>query len=1148
MSVLPDRLATLSPAKRALLLEKLQAQKTQQAPSLLTIAPVDRNRPLPLSFSQQRLWFLSQFEGSQSAYNIPLALRWDGVLQEPALLQSFQTIVERHEVLRTHFGLDQGNPIQIIADRLPLPLERLDWRSFSAEQIEPKLADLLRQEAHHRFDLQRGSLFRVVLIQTAPTVHYLITTFHHVITDAWSMNILVQELIVHYRALIQDTLLQRKASPPPLAIQYADYAVWQRQWLTEAAAQQQLTYWKTQLSHLSPLLELPTDRPRPPMQSFRGRSFTKHLHAKLTAELKALSSSTSSTLFMVLEAAFALLLSRFSRQTDVAIGTPSANRTTCDLEPLIGFFVNTLVLRNDLSGNPTVRELIQRTKQMALNAYRHQDIPFEHLVEAVQPVRTLSHSPIFQVMFGLQNTPSTALELPNLSLTPVPMQSETAKFDLTLLMVETADRLEAFWEYNCDLFEAETLDRLADHFQTLLSQMVRQPDAPISTLSLLSPTDRQQIVYNWNATAVEFAAPFLLHGGFEAQVQQTPHAIALIYEAQTLTYRELNDRANQFAHHLHQQGVTTDVLVGVYVERSPEMVIGVLAILKAGGAYVPLDPTYPAERIADMIADAQVPIILAQTHLVEKLPDHAAQVICLDQPATIASYPTTNLDRVLSPDQLAYVIYTSGSTGKPKGVMISHRGAVNTNLDINQRFRIGSDDRVIGLASLSFDLSVYDIFGFLAAGGAIVIPHAQDALNPTRWLQLMHQHQVTFWNTAPAVMEMLMASLSRQAQRLPDSLRVVMMSGDAISLTLPEQIRSHASPVIEVYSFGGATEGSIWSIFYPIDRVEPEWTSIPYGKPLSNQRFHILDASLNPVPIGVAGELHIGGTGVALGYFKRSELTAQRFIRDPFFTEPNARLYKTGDLGRYLPDGTIQFLGRIDHQVKIRGFRIELGEIEAAVTQYAGVREAAIVVREDQPGSKVLCAYVVAQPGRIVEVAGVRQALRQQLPDYMVPSFIMLLDALPLTANGKVDRKALPKPEAGSQSGAIALPQTHLERQIAQIWAEHLQVTAIGLHDNFFDLGGHSLLMVKIHGELQALLNAKEHSESNPELNIIDLFQFPTIATLAGHLQHRQTQASATDQAQHRTEVRTTQVRTVQQSTAQQRKALRQQFRTLPDD
>jgi amino acid adenylation domain-containing protein len=1128
MSNLSERLATLTPAQRARFLKKLQAQAAEQAASTSVSIPLaDPTQPLRLSFSQQRLWFLSQFDPSLSAYNIPIALRLDGQLQEDVLIQSLQRIVDRHAVLRTHFVLQNGDPIQVIADHLPLPLERLDWRSFPAEQVEQELKTTLQREAQHLFQLQQGPLFRVVLIQIAPTVYYLIAVLHHVITDGWSMNILVQELIAYYQNQAQpDTLA-------PLALQYADYAQWQRQWLTEPQAAEKLAYWKTSLQGMAPVLELPIDHPRPALQSFRGRTLRKHLSADLTGELKALAQSTGATLFMVLEAAFALLLSRLSRQSDIPIGTPIANRTTSDLEPLIGFFANTLILRNDLSGNPTVRELLQRTKQLALEVYRNQEIPFENLVEAVQPNRTLSHSPLFQVMFSLQNTPETALKLPSLTLTSVAIPNETAKFDLSLLMQEVAGELVANWEYNCDLFEAETSDRFAGHFQTLLARMVQQPDAPIASLSLLSDAEYQQIIHTWNATEVEWQDSFLLHRGFEQQVLNNPDAIALIYEDKTLTYQALNQWANQLAHRLRDQGVTTDVLVGVYMERSLEMVIAVFAILKAGGAYVPLDPTYPVDRIADTIGDAEMPIILTQTHWAEKLPPHTAQVLCVDN-LTDTKEPTTNLDLDLSPDQLAYVIYTSGSTGKPKGVMISHRGAVNTNLDINQRFGIGANDRVLGLASLSFDLSVYDIFGFLAAGATLVIPHHQDALNPTAWLQLMHQHRVTFWNTAPAVIDMLMTLVQSQSQRLPDSLRVVMMSGDAISVTLPDLIRQHAQPQIQVYSFGGATEGSIWSIYYPIDRVDPDWISIPYGKPLSNQRFHILDANLNPVPIGVAGELHIGGTGVALGYFRRPELTAERFIPDPFY--PGGTLYKTGDLGRYSPDGTIQFLGRIDYQVKIRGFRIELGEIDAAVTQYPGIQEAAIIVREDQPGVKQLCAYVVPQPQASVNVAELKQALRQKLPDYMVPPFILLLDRLPLTSNGKVDRQALPKPETLLAAAApTTLPQTYLERQIAEVWGELLQVNSIGRHDNFFDLGGQSMLMVQAQVRLQEQLGR--------ELNIVDLFQFPTIATLAQHLEHQNQQASATEAAHHRTEVRT-----AQQSTLQQRRAARQQFRNTEDD
>ncbi|MCG9892094.1 MAG: amino acid adenylation domain-containing protein [Thermosynechococcaceae cyanobacterium MS004] len=1129
MSSLSDRLAALSPAQRALFLQKLQTQAKQQAIPALSIPTADRTQPLRLSFPQQRLWFLSQFEGSQSAYNIPVALRLEGQLQEDLLVQSLQAIADRHEILRTHFVLHQGEPLQVVAERLELPLERLDWRSLPSDRLESTLQATLLEESQHSFNLQTGPLYRIVLIQTAPTVHYLVATLHHIITDGWSMGVLVQELVAHYK-----TQGQRDAMPP-LALQYVDYAQWQREWLAQPEAAQQLAYWKEHLKGMSPLLELPTDHPRPSLQTFRGQTLKTSLDTELTRGLNAIAQSTGATLFMVLEAAFALFLSRLSRQRDIPIGTPVANRNTSELEPMIGFFVNTLILRNDVSGNPTVRELLERTKRLALEAYRNQDIPFERLVEAIQPARTLSHSPLFQVMFSFQNTPEMALELPNLTLTSVPIPNATAKFDLLLTMYESAGQLSADWEYNCDLFDGDTIERFAEHFQTLLGQMVQQPDAPIDSLSLLSSQVHQQIVYDWNNTATEFIDSFLLHGGFEAQVQKNPEAIALLYENQTISYQTLNHRANQVAHRLKELGVGTETLVGVYGERSPDLVVGLLAILKAGGAYIPLDPSSPPDRIAEMLEDAQPLVILTQRQFVERLPQHQSQVLCLDQPDTFAHYPTRNLGLEIAPDQLAYIIYTSGSTGKPKGVMISHRGAVNTNLDINQRFRVGAGDRVISLASLSFDLSVYDIFGLLAAGGGIVIPVAKDALNPVAWLQLMHQHRVTFWDTAPAVMEMLMTTVIQQKLRLPDSLRIVMMSGDAISVTLPEQIRSHAQPQIQIYSFGGATEGSIWSICYPIGTVEPHWTSIPYGKPISNQRFHILDAHLNPVPIGVPGELHIGGTGVALGYFNRPELTAARFIPDPFFAEASAYLYKTGDLGRYLPDGTIQFLGRIDHQVKIRGFRIELGEIEAAITQHPSVQEAVIIVREDRPGSKQLCAYVVSQPQQTVEIAALRQTLRQKLPDYMVPAFIMPLEQLPLTNNGKVDRKALPQPEGTGDRPSIVLPQTQVERQIAQVWADLLGTSTIGLHDNFFDLGGHSLLMVQVQAKLQTLLQR--------ELNIVDLFQFPTIAQLANHLQHQQNQGSATEQAQQRTEVRVS-----QQSTLQQRRALRQQFRNLADD
>lgn len=1085
MSNLTDRLANLTPQQKALVLEKLQRHRPEP-PRAVSIPQTDRHHPRPLSFSQQRLWFLSQFQPVISAYNITTTLCLEGNLNLDRFIQSLETIVQRHEVLRTHFGQYQGEPIQIIADQIPLPLVQLDWRSPASKPLEAELRQYCQDEAEQIFDLATGPLFRLVLIRASATVHYLIATQHHIITDAWSVGRFVQELITLYANPTDTSAL------PTLPIQYADYAQWQRQWINSAEAQQSLQYWTENLAGLPPLLELPTDHPRPPVQSFQGRTLSLVINRDHTQSIKDLAHQTGSTVFMVLEAAFALLLSRMSGQHDIAIGIPVANRPQAELEPLLGFFINTLVLRNDTRGNPTVSELIERTKQLALEGYRHQSIPFEYLVDALQPPRSLSHNPLFQVLFSLQNTPPPVLKIPGIQASLIPSTHETAKFDLSLLMQEHEETLVAAWEYNCDLFEEATIRRYQGYFETLLAAMGENPEAPILSLPILPASEYQQVIYHWNQTETPFQASFLLHGGFETQALRTPTAIALIYEQEQITYDELNLRANQFAHRLQALGVTSESLVGICVERSPEMVIGVLAILKAGGVYVPLDPSYPAERLADILEDAQPRVLLTQQSRQHQWGNYAGPVLCLDQPQEAAGMSEDNLSLALSPDQLAYVIYTSGSTGKPKGVMISHRGAVNTNLDINQRFAMGVRDRVIGLASLSFDLSVYDIFGILAVGAALVIPHHRDVLNPDAWLKLMNRHQVTFWNTAPAVMEMLMTLVQAQTLKLPATLRVVMMSGDAISVTLPNLIRQYASPEIQIYSFGGATEGSIWSICYPIDQVDPQWTSIPYGSPLSNQRFHILDEHLNPVPIGITGELHIGGEGVALGYWNRPELTAQRFIPDPFF--PGDRLYKTGDLGRYRPDGTILFGGRIDHQVKIRGFRIELGEIEAAVTQYPGVKEAAILVREDQPGLKQLCAYLVPQPNRLVEIPGVMKSLRSKLPDYMVPSHILLLEEIPLTPNGKVNRKALPMP----QDQAIAhnpqvLPKSQLERQIAEVWAQLLHVSPIGLHDNFFDLGGHSLLMVQVQMSLQATLEK--------DLNIVDLFQYPTIATLAEAIQ-----------------------------------------------
>lgn len=1131
MQDLNQRLANLSPEKKALLLQRLQQSSNLGASSTgaIAIPTASRQSPLPLSYAQQRLWFLMQLEAGREAYNIPTATRLLGDLDRPALQQVFRKLIERHEILRTRFVLSGHAPIQIVEPHLPLPWQEFDLQSQPEVEQQAQLEILVQTEANHCFDLAELPLLRCGLVQLKPREHVLILTLHHIIFDGWSLGVLFRELT----ALYQAQLTQQPAQLPPLVVQYGDYAAWQRDWLQGDVLQRQIDYWRQELMDAPPLLELPLDRPRPPIQSFRGQRLIYLLPPDILADLKTFCQHTGSTAFMVLEATFALLMGRYSGQDDILIGTPIANRNRPELTNLIGCLINTIVLRHDLSNNPSFEALIQQVKQKTLAAYQHQDIPFERLVDVLQPDRTLSHNPIFQALFGF--TPATESLPPGgeLQLAPLSLDITTAKFDLSLLVAEDAQGLSAAWEYNTDLFDPGTIERMAQQFETLLRGALSHPQQAIASMPLLSPAERQQILYDWNATAIPLPEPLGLHQGFEHQVLLTPEAIAVITLTESLTYRELETRANQFAHYLQSQGLSSKTLIGLCIDKSVEMLVGLFGILKAGCVYIPLDPSYPSDRLASMIDDAQLTTIITQTHLLDRLPKNSATVHCLDRDwSTISQQPPTRLNLPVDPDELAYIIYTSGSTGKPKGVMISHRGAVNTNIDINRRFHVTARDRVLGLASLSFDLSVYDIFGVLAVGGAVVFPQPSDNLNPEAWLSLMQQHQVSVWNTAPAVMEMLMGYVTGQQLQLPASLRVVMMSGDAISVSLPEQIWQAGSRAIQIYSLGGATEGSIWSIYYPITEVDSRWTSIPYGKPLTNQRFHILDDHLNPVPIGVAGELHIGGDGVALGYFQRLDLNAVKFINDPFF--PGGRLYKTGDRGRYLADGTIQFLGRIDHQVKLRGFRIELGEIEAVLTQQSEVREALVVIQDGQDRrDRRLCAYVVPHPNHTLTVADLRDRLRERLPDYMVPSAIALLEQFPLTANGKIDRKALPIPDIQltTLKAERILPQTPLEQQIADLWQSLLPVPIVGIHDSFFDIGGNSLLLIQLHSRLQ--------TELGLTCSILDLFQFPTIASLTQYLQQLQ---SSQDSMQQQTAQRLDQRLSRRQDVHHQRQ-LRQQVR-----
>jgi amino acid adenylation domain-containing protein/thioester reductase-like protein len=921
--------------------------------SLSPLKPIDRNQNLPVSFGQEQLWFLGQRLPNIPVYNEPSTIRLHGSLKVDILEKAFRALINRHEILRTNFVAVDGQLLQIIQDPPTFSLPVVNLQDLPVWKREAAALRLATLEAQQPFDLTQGLLLRTTLIQLDETDYRLFLTLHHIIFDGVSLyTVLFPELEALYQAFDKG-----QPSPlPALTIQYADFAVWQRQWLQKKVLETNLSYWQQQLAGIT-TLQLPTDRPRSPIQRFQGARECLALPKDLTEELRALSRREGVTLFVTLLAAFKTLLYRYSNQDDIVVGTVSSSRNRPEIEGLMGYFLNTLVLRTDLSGSPSFRQLLSRVRSVTLEATAHEDLPFQKLVEVLQPERNLSQNPLFQVAFVLEPAlPSSEL---GWSLSQLDVDMGTAKFDLYLELDERPEGIIGRLEYNTDLFDAGTIRRMLEHYQTLLTGIVRNPEQRLLALPLLGSDERRQLA-EWNHTQVDYPdGDAGLHQLFELQAGRSPTAIAAIFDTQHLTYQDLNARANQLANYLRSLGVNSGMLVGICVERSLEMVVGLLAILKAGGAYVPLDPNYPPERLSFMLEHSQATVLLAQQHLLAKLPKLPVQVVCLDTEwGAVADGSTPNY----APDNLAYVIYTSGSTGQPKGVAIAHRGAVNTILDINQRFGVKVGDRVLALSSLSFDLSVYDIFGTLAAGGTIIIPQPSANPDPSHWGDLMAREQVTIWNSAPALMQMLVEYGSTHPPVLPASLRLVMLSGDWLPITLPTQLQALV-PDIQVVSLGGATEASIWSILYPIHNVDPTWKSIPYGRPMANQSFFVLNEALEPCPVLIKGHLYIGGIGLAQGYWRDEEKTQQRFIIHPRTGE---RLYCTGDLGRYLPDGNIEFLGRIDHQVKLRGFRIELGEIEAILGQHPDVREAVLMTDGDASNQRLI-AYIVSKllPDRV---------------------------------------------------------------------------------------------------------------------------------------------------------------------------------------
>ncbi|HEV7551698.1 MAG TPA: amino acid adenylation domain-containing protein, partial [Candidatus Angelobacter sp.] len=911
----------------------------------------------PASFAQQRLWFIDQLTPGRATYNLPSALRVHGNLDLEALERTLQEVTRRHETLRTRFVSIHGEPQQVIEDHVKVQLPVVDLTSIpSEEKREAEAVRLAQEEARQPFDLKQAPLMRGKLLRLGELNHVLLFTMHHIISDAWSMGILIEEVSVLY-----DAFRGSGSSPlPELPIQYADYTVWQREWLEGGLLEQQLAYWKQQLGGIS-MLQLPTDRPRPTSQSQNGAMYEFEIDANLTKNLKKLAEEQGATLFMVLLAAFQILLYRYSGQHDIAVGTPIAGRSSDETEKLIGFFINTLVLRADLSGAPRFTELLQRTKEVTLEAYAHQDVPFEKLVEILSPERNLGSTPLFQVMIVLQNAPESELRLGAATLQPFnPVDNGTSKFDLLLQLGEDGfGKLSGSLQYSMDLFDAASVSRSIDHYRRLLSGIVFKPSQSIDALPLLSTNERKQVIEEWNRTTVEFSRRKYLPGLIEEQVARTPEAIAVEHQGRTLTYRELNELANQLAWRLRELGVGTETRVGLMAERSLEMVVGLLGVLKAGAAYVPLDPDYPRERLSYMLESSQVKVLLTQQRLRQQLPPYGGQVLELDgaeEQRRIAEQKKENLDVELLPGHLAYIIYTSGSTGKPKGAMNSHGGLVNRLLWMQQEYRLEPGDVVLQKTPFSFDVSVWEFFWPLLEGAKLVVARPGGHQDPDYLATLIEERQITTLHFVPS---MLAVFLDEERPKQCKSIRRVVCSGEALPLELARRCLA-SMPWAGLHNLYGPTEAAI-DVTYWKCLADDTHPSVPIGKAIANIRVYVVDKGMEPVSAGVPGELCLGGVGLARGYWGRGDLTAERFVPDGLSGRRGERLYRTGDLVRWLEDGNLEYLGRLDHQVKIRGFRIELGEIEAALKEHGGVREAVVVEREDEVGDKRLVAYVVPE-------------------------------------------------------------------------------------------------------------------------------------------------------------------------------------------
>ncbi len=1040
-----------------------------------------------MSLEQQRLWFFNQLEPESPLYTMPIASRLRGELNPQALQQAMNLVVSRHEALRTRIVGQE--PALTIDPPSPVPMLSVDLRSHPLEHREIAATQILETEAKRPFNLSSDLMVRAVLVRMDEQEWIFLVLMHHVASDDWSWRVFCREVAATYEAAIAGG----QVNLPEPAIQYADFSVWQRDLWRGETLKKHLQYWRKQLDGAPPVLELPTDHPRPASQTFRGACEWLKLPADLSEKLNALSQRGGFTPFMILLAAFQTLLHRYTGQEDIVVGSPVAGRTRASLEKVIGVFVNMLALRTNLEGNPSFAELLRRTQTTVLEALAQQDLPFEKLVEELQPQRSASYSPLIQVMFALQDELSENLRIPGLAITPFPLDTRTAKFDLTFTIVKNSSGFDCCAEYNTDLFEPATARRMLGHYRTLIEGIIANSEKRLSDLPLLTDAEASQLLVDWNRTNSDFPRHECIHELFSAQVSGNPTAVAVICGGESLTYGELDRRADQLARFLRSRAVGPDSLVAVSMDRSLEMIVALLGILKAGGAYLPLDPSYPADRIRFMLEDSNTSLLLTRSQEKQQMaqPPLGVQVICLDTEwEEISREQDVESAPAAIAENLAYVIYTSGSTGRPKGVQIPHRAVVNFLQTMRREPGLTAADTLLSVTSISFDIAGLEIFLPLTTGACVVIATSSELFDAAKMKALIRDSRATVMQATPSFWQFLVESGWAGDEQLK-----ILCGGEALSRSLANQLLERGSQVWNLY---GPTETTIWST---LAKITPGTGPVPIGRPIANTQTYILNADLKPVPVGVPGELYIGGDGVARGYLNRPELTTERFIANPFLKN-GSRLYKTGDIARYHASGEIECLGRNDFQVKLRGHRIDLGEIESVLRHHPDVREAVATLKDDESGQKQIVAYVSAKAGSSPDPSSLRQVLNAKLPDYMTPGTFMVLEKFPLTPNGKIDRKGLPTPTRQEPTirQTYVAPRTATEETLAKIWQELLHVPRVGIGDNFFEIGGHSLLAMQFM--------ARVRSEFNTELSLRNVFEHPTIARLAGVLEEKRKQQS----------------------------------------